>query len=46
MFPKDIRYILPNVHFMIFDRYEIHIQSFVHLFNGKLIISDPHLRKI
>ena len=28
MFSKDTRYILPKFHFMIFDRYEIHIQGF------------------
>ena len=28
MLPKDIRYILPNSHFMFSDRYEIHIQDF------------------
>ena len=31
---------------MFFDRYEIHIQAFVHFLNGKLSFSDPHLRKI
>ena len=32
MFSKDIWYILPDFHFMIFDSYEIHIQAFVDLF--------------
>ena len=36
---------LSNALFMFFDRYEIHIQAFVHLINGKLIISNPHLHK-
>ena len=31
---------------MFFDRYEIHVQAFVHFINGKWIISDPHLHKI
>ena len=25
----------PNLYFMFFDRYEIHIQAFVHFINGK-----------
>ena len=31
--------------FHVFDRYEIHIQAFVHFIDGKLIISNPHLRQ-
>ena len=38
MFPEDISYILPNFHFMFFDRYVIHIQAFVDFINGQLII--------
>ena len=30
---------------MFFDRYEIHIQAFVHFNNGELIIFNPHLHK-
>ena len=45
MFPEDIWYILPTFHFMFFDRYEIHIQVFVHFINGELIIFNPHLHK-
>ena len=37
---------LPNIHFMIFDRYEIHIQAFADFISGKCIISDPHLHEI
>ena len=29
---------LPNMHLRFFDRYEIHIQAFVHFIIGKLII--------
>ena len=28
---------LQEIPFMFFDRYEIHIQAFVHFINGKLI---------
>ena len=35
-----------NNPFRVFDRYEIHIQAFVHFINGKVIISNPHLHKI
>ena len=38
MVPEDIWHILPNFHFMVFDRYEIHIQAFVDSINGKFII--------
>ena len=31
--------------FHVFDRYEIHIQAFVHFINGKLIIFNPRLHK-
>ena len=31
--------------FMFFDRYEIHIQAFVHFINGKVIIFNPHFHK-
>ena len=30
---------------MFFDRYEIHIQAFVHFINRQLIISNPPLHK-
>ena len=30
--------VLPNSHFKIFDRYEIHIQAFVHFVYGQFII--------
>ena len=33
------------MYFMLFDRYEIHIQAFVDFINGKLIIFNPHLHK-
>ena len=36
---------LQEIPFMFFDRYEIHIQAFLYFVNGKLIISNPHLRK-
>jgi len=29
---------LQEIHFMFFDRYEIHIQAFVHFINAKLIM--------
>ena len=32
--------------FHVFDRYEIQTQAFVDFINGKLIIFNPHLRKI
>ena len=32
--------------FHVFDRYEICIQAFVYVINGKFIIVHPHLRKI
>ena len=31
---------------MFFDRYEIHIQAFVHFINGRLVMFNPHLHKI
>ena len=37
---------LQEINFMLFDRYEIHIQASVHFINGKLIIFNPHLHKI
>ena len=37
---------LPSLYFMFFDRYEMHIQAFVDFMNGKLIIFNPHLRKL
>ena len=36
---------LPNFHFMFFDRYEIHIQAFVHSINENELFFDPHLHK-
>ena len=37
---------LQEIPFMIFDRNEIRIQALVVFSNGKLIICNPHLRKI
>ena len=45
MFSKDIRYILPDFHFMFIDRYEIHIQVFIDFIQPVFIIFDPHLLK-
>ena len=39
MFLEDIRYILPNSHFMLSDRYEIHIQDFWDFIKRIFIIS-------
>ena len=30
---------------MFFDRYEFHIQAFIHSINGRLIIFNPHPHK-
>ena len=38
MFSEDIWYILPNFHSVFFDKYEIHIQVFVDLINGKIML--------
>ena len=47
MFSKDIWYILSNVHFMIFDRYEIRIQEFRDFIRPIFIISRcPPFRKM
>ena len=34
-----------NFNFIFYDRCEIHIQACGYIFYGKIIISDPHLRK-
>ena len=36
---------ITKIPFHVFDRYEIHIQAFVHFMNGKIIIFNPHLHK-
>ena len=47
LFSEDILYILQNFHFMLFDRYEIHIEAFLDFINGNFLsFSDPHLHKI
>ena len=35
-----------KIPFHVFDRCEIHNQAFLYVIIGKLIISNPHLRKI
>ena len=44
MFSEDIWYILPNSHFMFFDRYAIRIQAFANVFMENIIVA-PHLHK-
>ena len=46
MFPEDIWYILPNFHFMFFDRYEIHIQAFVDFIYANLSFFEPRLTNL
>ena len=37
---------LPNLYFMFFERYEIHIQAFANGFYGRMSYVNPHLHKI